>query len=1039
MSRERFKLLGHDNPLGYPAPVVPVGLLDNYLVAVYASDRATAIDLDSSEHFFVRHNESIKEALKEFDYLNDRLFAFDTELVNSYAIDYEAEYFTHLLRDRTFAKNNPFLRLALAKATNNISLLIRELGACVSRLLEVTPHLTDTWYAQQIHTLSQQLNPLDQFLIPETWKVLLDILDDEFQGLEWIQAEERLEYRYVTDEEPDEARAPVDIAIITTLEEELDSVLAKLPNVQRVVAGTDDVRVYYRSELPIVSEGGSTTSYSIAVVSLLDISSAGPIGIVREIIHHLRPKNVIWVGIAGGIGSSGVELGDVIVSDQVINYEIPKIAPLKENYNVHHADPSLLATLKEVRSDDWQQLIQQQRPGLGSPRSIIGPLAVSASLISKKDIKRLMNNWPNLLGLDMEDTAAASASHQVEAKTGFLIIRGVSDLADQSVKSENIGVWRSYACDVAASYTMALLKKGLTVSLKEEANLEEDTSPSLHPPRAEDSQGDVKERSIESPRDINSLMQLANTYQLQKLYGEAETVLREVLNTAPEHLDALIELSKIYQRQRRWTDAEEMLLNALRIDPTILQARIELSKIYQQQNRWRKAEDILLESLNIDPQELHARTELSKIYQRQNRWREAEGILLESLNIDPGQLNPHIELSKIYQRQNRWREAEDVLLKTLQIEPDILQARIELNKIYQRMKRWKDAENILLEALHLDPAQLSSRTELSKVYQHTKRWKDAEDVLLDALQIDPENLQSRIELSNIYQRQKRFEDAEDILIAALKVDPRDIQIRRKLSGLYRAQAKFNEAEGLLRECLQIDPNDVHSLLDLGKIYSREPNRYQEAELIFRQIIQKDINNIFARLELASLYVKMKKYAAREDILFEIYEITPEDVRTLVALAEVFKRFRKYRIALQLLVNALAIQDSDLLIVCELIKLYMLLRDKKNVELYVNKGQEILDSDPYNRFRERFTKFKVELDEKTTLLKLNEVGILVRAATESFIEQGNFRYPFNNQVTINNRVKENDKVFFATYKIGEEIVADFIEPFFESITQLRQLK
>jgi hypothetical protein len=38
MSNVVFKLLGHDNPLGrYPGQVVPVGTLNDELVAIYAS------------------------------------------------------------------------------------------------------------------------------------------------------------------------------------------------------------------------------------------------------------------------------------------------------------------------------------------------------------------------------------------------------------------------------------------------------------------------------------------------------------------------------------------------------------------------------------------------------------------------------------------------------------------------------------------------------------------------------------------------------------------------------------------------------------------------------------------------------------------------------------------------------------------------------------------------------------------------------------------------------------------------------------------
>lgn len=61
----------------------------------------------------------------------------------------------------------------------------------------------------------------------------------------------------------------------------------------------------------------------------------------------------------------------------------------------------------------------------------------------------------------MEAGGAASAAFQATPAPGFFMIRGVSDLADPEKDTPGVNCWREYACDVAASFFVGLLKSGL--------------------------------------------------------------------------------------------------------------------------------------------------------------------------------------------------------------------------------------------------------------------------------------------------------------------------------------------------------------------------------------------------------------------------------------------------------------------------------------------------------------------------------------------------------------------------------------------------
>ena len=422
------------------------------------------------------------------------------------------------------------------------------------------------------------------------------------------------------------------------------------------------------------------------------------------------------------------------------------------------------------------------------------------------------------------------------------------------------------------------------------------------------------------------------------------------------------------------------------------------------------------------------RTEILENYIRQNK----------------KELKCRTELSKVYQHQKRWKEAEDILLELKTIDPDNLQARTELSKIYQQQKRWKEAEDILLESLSIDSEQLHPRTELSKIYQQQKRWKEAEDILLESLSIDAEQLHPRTELSKIYQHQKRWKEAEDVLIECLEIDSEDLSSLTELSKICQSTGRPEHAEELLLKCLSIKPDDLNSLLEMGKYCSREPSRRKEAEGFLNRILLVEPENLHAKTEMASLYAKMQRWPEREKILFEIYEAGTADIFVLAAIARTFNRFKKYRISLILLEEALKLRESDLLTIFDLIKTYVILHDKTSVKDYLKKSEEIIREDPYQKNVERFRHRLALLDlsfinEDLDLIALNEVGILVQADNQSFVENGGVRYPLKERAVVNYRLKHNDKVFFAIYSCNGQMSADFIEPYFDSINDLSSLK
>lgn len=254
---------------------------------------------------------------------------------------------------------------------------------------------------------------------------------------------------------------PVDFVIITPLEEEREAMLSKLQDVERIPPG-NDVRFYFKARLPVVVSDGSKTAYSVVVAMPLSMGRLETANLTGDAIRRWKPRYVLVVGIAGGYARNGVGLGDVLVADQIVDYELQKLTPRKTEtrWQLHRVDPRLLGAAQNIVGADWHKLIAVDRPESGVPVRKIGPVCTGDKVIANGLIGQHARVWDKLVGVEMEAGGAASAAFQAAHHIGFFMIRGVSDLADEDKGLSEVQKWRAYACDVAASYTVALLGAG---------------------------------------------------------------------------------------------------------------------------------------------------------------------------------------------------------------------------------------------------------------------------------------------------------------------------------------------------------------------------------------------------------------------------------------------------------------------------------------------------------------------------------------------------------------------------------------------------
>ncbi len=257
-------------------------------------------------------------------------------------------------------------------------------------------------------------------------------------------------------------KGPVDFVIITPLAEERDALLNKFEQVAKLPPAENLIHVNYGGTLPVSFPEGTRIDYRIVIIPLLGMGRVEAAQATTAAITKWKPRYVLLVGIAGGWAKAGVKIGDVLVSDQVADYELQTLEGEKQeiHWKVHPVDPRLLSIAQNLERPRWIGEINSKRPRKGEPAVHFGVVCTGDKVIANGLMEGYREVWSRLVGVEMEAGGAALAAFQAPDKPGFFMIRGVSDLADSKKYAATTKKWRLYACESAAAFTAGLLKSG---------------------------------------------------------------------------------------------------------------------------------------------------------------------------------------------------------------------------------------------------------------------------------------------------------------------------------------------------------------------------------------------------------------------------------------------------------------------------------------------------------------------------------------------------------------------------------------------------
>lgn len=232
---------------------------------------------------------------------------------------------------------------------------------------------------------------------------------------------------------------PVLIVVATEVERKAALRLME-PYKERLVKGPVDQKTYFVG----------TFGVHRTVLTTCRMGSSGRDGATSSILqalYNLQPDCVIMVGIAFGKSPETQQLGQVLVSSQVISYEQQRRGrELVHRGAIPEAHAALLDRFTTI--DKWEFTL----PNTEKCNFSIGPILSGDKLVDDPDFKKqLFSAFPQAIGGDMEGAGlcAAAANRGVP----WILVKGICDWADGEKNDD----YQELAASTAASLVHAVL------------------------------------------------------------------------------------------------------------------------------------------------------------------------------------------------------------------------------------------------------------------------------------------------------------------------------------------------------------------------------------------------------------------------------------------------------------------------------------------------------------------------------------------------------------------------------------------------------
>ena len=345
------------------------------------------------------------------------------------------------------------------------------------------------------------------------------------------------------------------------------------------------------------------------------------------------------------------------------------------------------------------------------------------------------------------------------------------------------------------------------------------------------------------------LFQQALSAHQQGRFDEAESIYRQILETAPEHPDILNLLGLIAQAKGVHNQAMELFYRAIKKAPKHAPFFFNLSVSLFAMGKDVEALDNLQKASEYDP-------DVKEIYNQQ-------GLVLR--------------------RMNRISDAQQAFLKALQLDKDYSEAKTNLAMTYYETDQNKSIK-FLEEISSQYPNEALSRYLLSTLYFDLGNMDKAKEYALSAQNINPSADDISLILGLIAQKENNISDAKMYFTSAKEQNPRNISALLNLANIETNENNFDSAEKHYKKALDLAPDNLDAHINYANMLYKQ-GRLSEALEQYRAAVIIDPKSPETSNNIGVILKDLKEYEDALGLFFNAYTLDPEKEEFSINICE----------------------------------------------------------------------------------------------------------------------------------------------------------
>lgn len=349
------------------------------------------------------------------------------------------------------------------------------------------------------------------------------------------------------------------------------------------------------------------------------------------------------------------------------------------------------------------------------------------------------------------------------------------------------------------------------------------------------------------------MFQQALALHEQGRFDEAESLYRQILETAPRNPDVLNLLGLVAQAKGIHNEAVELFYKAVCEAPTHAPFYFNLALSLDLWDKPHEALDNYRKALKIDPGIKEAWNNIGTLCQKLGQAAEAETAYRRAAALDSEYAEPRVNLARMkkdlselkalakrfphdalslyfladeHYRAGEYDLAAEYAAQASANAPTDAEIKILSGLICLAQENTAEARICFQKALALDPRSVPALVNLANLETAAGEYETAEKHYKRALELSPQNLDAHINYADMLYRQKRLPEALEEYRTAVVIDPGIPEISNNLGVILKDIGEYEEALGLFFNAFNQRPEtgefSVNIAETLTLLHGQEP-------------------------------------------------------------------------------------------------------------------------------------------------------------------------------------------------------------------------